>query len=1091
MSNTNKNGLWFETEVGAGIISKKYFHDGEKTAYEMFERISNCFSEELKPQVYNALVNADFFPGGRSLYALGCKGKFKATPSNCYVLPAPDDDLSSILDVGKEMAIIFSKGGGCGADLSKLRPRGAKVSNVAKTSTGAVSFMEIYNTIGGIISQNGRRGALLLALDCFHPDIEEFLEVKQNNTAIQSANISIKFDNAFMEAVADNTEYELHFKVNDTGENLSRRINAKDFFYKFCESNRKFAEPGAIFIDEVREHNLMSNDKDYEINVCNPCLTYDMKLLTSDGYKEIGTLDGTEVSIINKDGSTVLSKVWCSGEKEIVNLVGKNREVYLKCTPDHRFMTTAGEEIYAKDVKGQRLMPFIRSSAHLLNREYIKYGFLQGDGQLSRLNSEAHRGLEVNIGEKDSEIISLFNLTADDFQSNGRKAYISGYNEKLIELGFDAKILPERVFPSKYLDFSVIEKLSFLRGCFSANGSVIKGHRVSYKTTCETLANQLADALMTFGINSYLTCTQAKDVKFSNGIYTCRKSFDVNITTYKSVKLFAELIGFEQEYKRQNLKELIVRKSPALYCKFTNKAEKVYDFTEPETHWGVVEGFVTHNCGEFFAKEYNSCNLGSINLYNIISNPHTDNAIVDWNKLKQVVDLSVKALDEILDYGYDLQPLDKNREDIENYRSIGLGVFGLADALIALGINYSNSTGIVQSIMREIFIQALRTSNELAKEKGCFKKCVKSNITDTRIMDYIEINETELWEDILEFGLRNSTLLSIAPTGSIATMSGLSGGVEPLFQVAYRRTTHSLVGEGRYFDVYAKSVYDLLVENKINPDSISIDAIKKQFAYVEDAHDIEPLDRIDVQASIQQYVDNAISSTINMKKGTTADDIMKAYLYAWEAGCKGITVFVDGCERTAIMGEKAPEMPQNDAIVFDSIKPIKREEVTENDDGLLGKSYRGSTACVPKLYTQVNEVNGNIFEVFTNTSQGCTSNINTITRLASLALRSGVKVTEIVKELKGSNCSACLDRKKSGKKVSNSCGACIGEAIEKYYAQLDAVPKASGIVLDVGNGIFTDELNEAMMACPECGQMTLRAEGKCNNCFNCGYSRCS
>lgn len=243
LSNTNKNGLWFNTEIGQGIISKKYFHEGEKSAHEMFTRISNCFSEPLRQPMYDALYNADFFPGGRSLYALGCKGKFKATPSNCYVLPTPTDDLKSIFKTVGEMAIIFSKGGGCGIDFSKLRPSGAKVNNVAKTSTGPISFMEVYNTVGGTISQNGRRGALLMAIDSSHPDVEEFLTLKQNNTSIQSANISIKFDDKFMESVIDDKEYELTFTVEDTGEVISRKINAKKFFYKFCEMNKDFAEP--------------------------------------------------------------------------------------------------------------------------------------------------------------------------------------------------------------------------------------------------------------------------------------------------------------------------------------------------------------------------------------------------------------------------------------------------------------------------------------------------------------------------------------------------------------------------------------------------------------------------------------------------------------------------------------------------------------------------------------------------------------------------------------------------------------------------------------------------------------------------------
>ena len=269
MSNTNKYGNWYETEVGSEIVKKKYCHDGEKTFPDVARRIKNCFPVDIGNKIEKMMLDADFFFGGRALYALGCKGKFVASTSNCYVLPSPTDDLESIIDVSKEMAVIFSKGGGTGLNLSNLRPRGAKVNNVAKTSTGAVSFMELYNTIGKVISQNGRRGALLIGLNCDHPDIEEFLKIKQDNTSIQSANISILFTDEFMEAVNNHEDYELKFTL-ESGEVITKTINAYDFFMDFCESNKDYGEPGAIFIDRVRGWHLLSEDGDYKIEISNP-----------------------------------------------------------------------------------------------------------------------------------------------------------------------------------------------------------------------------------------------------------------------------------------------------------------------------------------------------------------------------------------------------------------------------------------------------------------------------------------------------------------------------------------------------------------------------------------------------------------------------------------------------------------------------------------------------------------------------------------------------------------------------------------------------------------------------------------------------
>jgi ribonucleoside-diphosphate reductase alpha chain len=262
---------WYDDPVGMEIVKKKYLHEDEKTFEDLVGRISACFSKGLQDKIKTALLNADFFPAGRSLYALGCKGKFSATTSNCYILPSPEDNLSSIFDVGKAMAIIFSKGGGCGINLSKLRPRGAKVRNMAQIATGAVSFMDFYNAVGSIISQSGRRGALLIGLNSDHPDVEEFLKIKQNNERIQSANISILFDDAFMQAMEAGNTYQLTFDVQSSGEKIRRQINAEEFFRKFCAANKDYAEPGAIFLSRVRCWSLLSSDPGYRIEIANPC----------------------------------------------------------------------------------------------------------------------------------------------------------------------------------------------------------------------------------------------------------------------------------------------------------------------------------------------------------------------------------------------------------------------------------------------------------------------------------------------------------------------------------------------------------------------------------------------------------------------------------------------------------------------------------------------------------------------------------------------------------------------------------------------------------------------------------------------------
>ena len=275
-SNTNMYGNWNETTVAKEILSKKYYHEGED--FEAFlTRVSSIFStEELREDVKKALINADFFPGGRSLYGAGSKGKFKASLSNCYISDMPSDDIENIYSTASKIARIFSMGGGVGVNLSNLRPHGARVNNSARTSTGACSFIEIFNTTGEVIGARGRRAALMVGLNCDHPDIEEFLTVKQNNTKVQSANLSILYTDEFMEAVKNDAEFELRFDLPASGshpeEKIRRKIKARDFFKKFCEAQFNFAEPGGLYIDRMRSYNLLSGypKEDYHIDICNP-----------------------------------------------------------------------------------------------------------------------------------------------------------------------------------------------------------------------------------------------------------------------------------------------------------------------------------------------------------------------------------------------------------------------------------------------------------------------------------------------------------------------------------------------------------------------------------------------------------------------------------------------------------------------------------------------------------------------------------------------------------------------------------------------------------------------------------------------------
>ena len=956
ISNVNMYKVWWDDEIPQNIIKKKYMHDDELKIVEQegfdagfnafIKRVSSIFStKELQDFMAESIIDGTFLPAGRTLYAAGCKGKFRATTSNCYILPSPKDNIESIFDVGKEMARIFSFGGGAGINLSNLRPKGAKVNNSAKTSSGAVSFMDVYNVIGEVIGNNGRRSAILISLNCDHPDIEEFLTIKQNNDKIQGANISICFTDDFMTSVISNENFELHFKNEENGEEVKKEINARDFFRKFCEAQYDWGEPGALFIDNVRECNLLSGYpiNEYRIDTTNPCVTGDTLILTKKGYKPIEELAGKEVEVWNGyEWSKVTPKV--TGHNQKTLKIKFSNGATVQCTPYHKWVLRDIGKVEAKDLKVGDVLDWYKHPVFNNDRDFI-------------------------------------------------------------------------------------------------------------------------------------------------------------VTAYAYPKV--SIVSIDEA-------EIV---------------DTVYCMNEPKNHTFIANGVLTGNCGEFAGSEYNACNLGSINLYNFVDNPYTDMAQFDVERFCDTVKNAVTALDEILDYGYELQPLDKNRKCIDDWRSIGLGIFGMADMFVAMGIKYGSQESIelITLIMRNMQTTAYATSAKLGAKKGSFGKFDKEKFDKSDMVHEIQYRFTSRVAKDLSQNMRNGTLLSIAPTGSISMLFRESGGVEPYYQVSYDRTTHVLEKEGKSFHINMLAVENLLKFRGYNPNELTAEQIKEKFPYIVDTYDIDPKDRVDLQSTMQAYVDNAISSTINLKESATVDDIFNLYLQAWSNGCKGITIFRDNCKRINILGtdhgvkradvenkEVKNPVPKVEIIKepvtvadmqarqLDNLEPVKRNGVKS----LWGRTFVYHTACVRNFYVTVNVKDNHIFEVFVGAETGCQANISTIARLTSYALRLGGKALDIADELSNANCPACSYLMRSGRKdISKSCASCIASAIRDIYKDLQENKTAIEDAKNTFEKALTEETQKAIheikedihngkMKCPECGEYTLIPDGKCAYCNNCGYSKC-
>ena len=257
---------WDMSDLQRDIYEKKYRYDNESFD-DFLERVSGG-----NGPIKKAIKDKKFMPAGRILAGRGLD-KFgrKITLSNCYVMPKVEDNIEAIFDTAKYLARTYSYGGGCGLTLSKLRPKGAKVNNAANTTTGAVSFMDLFSLVTGLIGMKGRRGALMLNLDCDHPDIEDFINVKNDLSKVTYANISVNIDDKFMKAVENDGDYELHFEVEATGEVISNTIKAKELFRTLARNNWNMAEPGLLYKERINSWHLMSEDEDFEFAGVNPC----------------------------------------------------------------------------------------------------------------------------------------------------------------------------------------------------------------------------------------------------------------------------------------------------------------------------------------------------------------------------------------------------------------------------------------------------------------------------------------------------------------------------------------------------------------------------------------------------------------------------------------------------------------------------------------------------------------------------------------------------------------------------------------------------------------------------------------------------
>lgn len=514
-----------------------------------------------------------------------------------------------------------------------------------------------------------------------------------------------------------------------------------------------------------------------------------------------------------------------------------------------------------------------------------------------------------------------------------------------------------------------------------------------------------------------------------------------------------------------------------------------------------------------------SCLLGSINLAEFVTKPFTNDAWIKFDELEGTVAASVRALNQVLLEGMDLHPLEIQRKSVYNWRQIGLGTMGLGDMLIKLGVRYGSeeSIKIIDSVFKCIATTAVETSLQLAKIEGCYPMCNKKALSESSFIKALNL-PSDVVADIEKFGLFNSQLLTCAPTGSIGTMFQISTGVEPNFAFSFNRRTVSLNSEETVYKVDA----DIVRQYKEHHGIIGEYILPKEFVT---SAQIKPIDRIKVQAALQKWIDASISSTINLPESTTVDEVENIYYEAWKHGLKGVTIWRDNCNRQAILTtdkEEEPRYTEKEWLEFKKVPPIQldanhgmsRGEIIKPGDHWLGLKRTLVTGCGTLHVTAYFDPNtGELRECYLSkgSTGGCNNFMVGLSRMISLSARGGIKIDDILDQLK--SCGVCPSYAvRSATKKDTSKGSCcpvaIGNALRDMYNEMQEIiceckenkPELTLDIKETPNSGISQFLRDmttlnskesSLEECPSCHEKTLIHQGGCIQCNSCGYSKCN